>query len=39
MSSFCYVQMENERLKQQIEAGAMAQPIEEESTKGLTAQG
>lgn len=31
--------MENERLKMQIDAGAMAQPVEEESTKGLTAQG
>jgi len=39
MSSFCDVQMENERLKHQIEAGAMAQPVEEESTKRLTAQG
>ena len=33
------VQMENDRLKQQIDAGAMAQPVEEESVKGLTAQG
>jgi len=33
------VQTENERLKQQIDAGAMAQPVEEESMKGLTAQG
>lgn len=31
--------MENERLKKQIEAGAIAQPVEEESTKGLTGQG
>jgi len=31
--------MENDRLKQQIEAGAMAQPVEEETVKGLTAQG
>jgi len=31
--------MENDRLKQQIDAGAMAQPVEEESVKGLTAQG
>ena len=33
------MQTENERLKQQIESGAMAQPIEEESVKGLTAKG
>ena len=33
------VQMENERLKKQIDAGAMAQPVEEDSMKGLTAQG
>jgi len=31
--------MENDRLKQQIDAGAMAQPVEEDSVKGLTAQG
>jgi len=31
--------MENERLKQQIDAGAMAQPVEEDSLKGLTAHG
>jgi len=31
--------MENDRLKQQIDAGAMAQPVEEDSMKGLTAQG
>jgi hypothetical protein len=31
--------MENDRLKKQIEAGVVAQPIEEEYTKGLTQQG
>lgn len=31
--------MENDRLKKQIEAGAVAQPITEEYTKGLTQQG
>jgi hypothetical protein len=31
--------MENERLKKQIESGILAQPVDEENTKGLTQQG
>ena len=31
--------MENERLKNQIEAGVVSQPVDEESVKGLTQQG
>lgn len=31
--------MENERLRKQIESGALAQPVDEEFMKGLTQQG